>query len=74
MNLSTFVTCLALMAGFVLATGEVDGGARVLAVKNIVNMYLVENKDLTVEYRFVLLISLWGVGRFFATPSSPTFI
>jgi len=56
MNLSTFLTCLALMAGFVMATGEVDGGARILAVKNIVNMYLVENKDLTVEY------SLYNVG------------
>ena len=51
MNVSIFATCLALMAGFMLATGEVDGGARILAVKNIVNMYLVENKDLTVEYR-----------------------
>jgi len=47
---------LALFGGFVLTTGEADGGARILAVKNIVNMYLVENKDLTVEY------SLFNVG------------
>ena len=51
MNLSTFAMGLALFGGFVLVTGEADGGARILAVKNIVNMYLVENKDLTVEYR-----------------------
>lgn len=56
MNLSTFVMGLALLGGFVLVTGEADGGARILAVKNIVNMYLVENKDLTVEY------SLYNVG------------
>ena len=44
-----------------MTTGEVDGGARILAVKNIVNMYLVENKDLTVEYRYktsVIVFSL----------------
>jgi len=56
MNLSTFAMGLALLGGFVLVTGEADGGARILAVKNIVNMYLVENKDLTVEY------SLYNVG------------
>lgn len=47
---------LALVGGFVLTSGEGDGGARIIAVKNIVNMYLVENKDLTVEY------SLYNVG------------
>lgn len=59
MNLSTstmMLMAIAMVGGFALTTGEVDGGARILAVKNIVNMYLVENKDLTVEY------SLFNVG------------
>jgi len=59
MNLSTctfVLVAMALIGGFAPTTGEVDGSARILAVKNIVNMYLVENKDLTVEY------SLFNVG------------
>ena len=55
MNLSTctfVLVAMALIGGFAPTTGEVDGSARILAVKNIVNMYLVENKDLTVEYRY----------------------
>ena len=64
MNLSTstmMLMAIAMVGGFALTTGEVDGGARILAVKNIVNMYLVENKDLTVEYRYktsVIVFSL----------------
>jgi len=47
---------LTVLGGCLLTTGEVDGGARILAAKSIVNMYLVENRDLTVEY------SLFNVG------------
>ena len=56
----TFVImALALIIGNFASTttgDQADGGARILAVKNIVNMYLVENKELTVEY------SLFNVG------------
>ena len=33
------------------AIGDEDGEARLLASKNILNQYLVEQKDLTVEYK-----------------------
>jgi translocon-associated protein subunit beta len=57
MNFVKILLGLTLMGGFLLVAGELEaGGARILAVKNIVNLYLVENKDLTVEY------SLYNVG------------
>lgn len=42
---------LLLLGAFVPSLGEEETDARLLFSKNVLNQYLVEGKDLTVEYR-----------------------
>lgn len=50
MKILSTVTIL-LLASFNGYLADDEGEARLLASKNILNQYLVEDKDLTVEYR-----------------------
>lgn len=45
------VLALILVIGFHGNLADDEGEARLLASKNILNQYLVEDKDLTVEYK-----------------------
>jgi len=45
------VLAVLLVAGFHGNLADDEGEARLLASKNILNQYLVEDKDLTVEYK-----------------------
>jgi len=46
-----FLTLLVVALAYSQVRGEDDSSARLLASKNILNQYLVEDKDLTVEYK-----------------------
>jgi len=46
-----WLASLVLTCVYLPSLGEVESGARLLVSKNILNQYLVEGKDLTVEYK-----------------------
>jgi len=46
-----FIATLLSISCFLSAYGEEESDARLLATKNILNQYLVEGKDLTVDYK-----------------------
>lgn len=45
------VVVVLLLGAFVPSLGEEESDARLLVAKSVLNQYLVEGKDLTVEYK-----------------------